>query len=67
MDVDVGSSYAGATIFNVVKGSIKSLVIDLAFLLEGQAVSELPEQILTGVRIFHVDLDTIFKQVPIIE
>jgi hypothetical protein len=40
----------------VCKGYAKNLVIDLCFLLEGQADDELPEQLIGGVRVSHCNL-----------
>lgn len=65
VDVDIGSSRAAGTIFGVVRGSVTNLVLDLAFVLEGQALAELPEQILCGIRLFHFDLDAIYPTLPI--
>jgi len=55
VDVDVGSSSVAKSVFNLVKGYAKSLVIDMLFLIEGQCVEELPEQLLGGVRLSTVD------------
>ena len=37
VDVDVGSSRSAANVVGLVQGALKSLVIDLAVLLEGHA------------------------------
>jgi len=57
IDVDVGSTYTGTTILNIIKAHTKSLVVDLAVLLEGKTEVQLPEQILCGIRVYHCDLD----------
>ena len=54
VDVDVGSSSVAGGILGVVKGYVTSLTIDLAFLLEGQADTELPEAILGAIRFENV-------------
>lgn len=55
--IDVGSSKVAGSILGLVKGYAKSLVIDLCFLIEGQAEEELPEQLLAGVRFGNIALD----------
>ena len=35
----------------------KSLVVDLAFVIEAQTADELPEQVLGGARLCHISLD----------
>ncbi len=47
VDVDVGSSRTAANVVGTVQGSLKSLVIDLAVLLEGHSmVRSLPGSLL---------------------
>ncbi|XP_006659116.1 protein ENHANCED DISEASE RESISTANCE 2-like [Oryza brachyantha] len=50
IDVDVGSSIVANAIVHLAFGSVQTLTVDLAFLIEGQAESELPERILGAVR-----------------
>eukprot|EP00727_Mastigamoeba_balamuthi_P009703 m51a1_g5355 putative af436836_1 at5g35180 t25c13_60 (491) ;mRNA; r:476809-478741 len=57
VDADVASSYAATAVFGAVKGSLRSLVLELAFVVEGQREDELPEHILGAVRVDHLDLD----------
>ena len=52
----MGSSKIGAAILSVVKGQASGFVIDLLFLLEGQADDELPEGLIGGARFEHVNL-----------
>jgi hypothetical protein len=52
----VSSSSAAAYITGMVRGATKSLVIDMAFLLEGQSAHELPETLIGGMRLHHLDL-----------
>jgi hypothetical protein len=52
----VSSSSAAAYITGMVRGATKSLVIDMAFLFEGQASHELPETLIGGMRLHHLDL-----------
>ena len=56
IDVDISSSSVANTIVNLVKGSLKALIIDLAVLFEGKRADELPEQLLGTVRFNHLTL-----------
>ena len=58
VDVDISSSSVAASVTNLVAGATKSLTIDLGVLVEGQAVGELPEQLLGTMRLEKVDLKT---------
>ena len=57
MDVDVSSSSTAAGALRILKSCSKSLVMDLAFVLEGQTPEALPEKILGTVEWNHFDLD----------
>jgi hypothetical protein len=48
--VDVGSNSTAAYVTGLVRGATKSLVLDLALLLEGRAPYELPEVLLGACR-----------------
>jgi len=60
-DIDVNSSKVGASIFKIVKGYAKKLVLDLSFTIEAQTNTELVggERLLGGVRVCNVDLDNL--------
>lgn len=58
VDIDIGSSYAAATVVNMVSGVTKTLVVDLAVVLEGKTEEELPEALLGTVRLDRLDLST---------
>ena len=58
VDVDVGSSYTAATVVNMVSSVTKTLVVDLAIVLEGKTQQELPESLLGTVRLDRIDLST---------
>jgi len=58
VDIDVGSSYTAATVVNMVSGVTRTLVVDLAVVLEGKTQQELPESLLGTVRLDHLDLNT---------
>ena len=53
IDADVGSSAVAGKILSTVKSVATSLIIELTFLLQGEAVEELPESLIGGVRIIH--------------
>ena len=57
--LDIANSYMASKILSVVKGYAKSLVIDLAFMLEARDIEELPERVLCAFRLHHVHLDEI--------
>ncbi|KAB1213270.1 Protein ENHANCED DISEASE RESISTANCE 2-like [Morella rubra] len=50
VDVDIGSSMVANAIVHLAFGYITTLTVDLAFLIESQMPSELPERILGAVR-----------------
>jgi len=56
---DIQSSITATTILGVVKGACKSVVIDLAFVVEGQEFEELPERILGVIRLSRVNITEI--------
>ncbi|XP_020532719.1 protein ENHANCED DISEASE RESISTANCE 2 isoform X2 [Jatropha curcas] len=50
VDVDIGSSVVASAIVHLAFGYITMLTVDLAFLIEGQTESELPERLLGAFR-----------------
>ena len=56
VDADVGSSVVAGKILSLVKSAATSLIIELSFLFQGECEAELPESLLTGVRIIHPSL-----------
>ncbi|TXG72797.1 hypothetical protein EZV62_001376 [Acer yangbiense] len=50
VDVDIGSSMMANAIVHLALGYITTLTVDLAFVIEGQTESELPEQLLGAFR-----------------
>ncbi|KAI9196760.1 hypothetical protein LWI28_026779 [Acer negundo] len=50
VDVDIGSSMMASAIVHLALGYITTLTVDLAFVIEGQTESELPEQLLGAFR-----------------
>lgn len=59
VDVECTTTRAAAAVVNMVKGACKTLVIDLAFLIQGNTEAELPERTLLGVRFSRVNMDTL--------
>lgn len=56
VDIDIGSSRIARGVVGVVIPSAKKLVVDEAFLIEGQRDDELPERLLGMCRCVHYDL-----------
>ena len=58
VDVNVSSSSVATTVVGLVMGATKSVVVDMAIVMEGHARDELPEALLGTVRLARVDLMT---------
>jgi hypothetical protein len=54
--VDIGSDSVAERIVKLALGAAKSLVVDMMFVLEGNHEATLPERILGGARMQHLDL-----------
>ncbi|KAL5998016.1 hypothetical protein ACLOJK_008950 [Asimina triloba] len=55
VDIDIGASMVANAIVHLAFGYITTLTVDLAFLIESQTFSELPERILGAVRFSELD------------
>ncbi|XP_031478446.1 protein ENHANCED DISEASE RESISTANCE 2 [Nymphaea colorata] len=55
VDVDIGASMVANAIVHLAFGYVTSLTVDLAFLIESQTETELPERILGAVRFSELD------------
>jgi len=55
--VDCNSSPTAGRVVSLVKSYAKSLVVDLAFVIEAQAADELPERLLGCCRLSHIELE----------
>jgi len=53
--IDVGSDKVADKIVKMCIGSAKSIVVDMAFLLEGKDASVLPERVMGAVRLKNID------------
>ena len=58
VDIDLEVSMMAKHILSVCTPISQRLVIDVAFVLEGQQESELPERLLGGVRIHRINVET---------
>ncbi|GKV29131.1 hypothetical protein SLEP1_g38093 [Rubroshorea leprosula] len=58
VDIDIGSSMVASAIVHLAFGYITTLTVDLAFVIEGQTESELPEQLLGAVRFSELNPDS---------
>ncbi|KAK8961150.1 hypothetical protein KSP40_PGU020001 [Platanthera guangdongensis] len=58
VDVDIGVSVIASAIIHLAFGYIRTLTVDLAFLIEGQSELELPEKILGSVRFSELHPDS---------
>lgn len=58
IDVDIGSSTVANGVLGLVIGVITTLVVDMAFLVQGNTPDELPERLIGAVRISHLELKT---------
>jgi len=57
LDIDITSSLTANTIWSVVSGVTASLVIDLAWVIQGNTPEELPEQIFGTIRLSRIVLN----------
>ncbi|XVF29398.1 hypothetical protein REPUB_Repub15cG0117700 [Reevesia pubescens] len=58
VDIDIGSSMVASAIVHLAFGYITTLTVDLAFLIESQTESELPERLLGAVRFSELNPDS---------
>ncbi|KAK6912466.1 Protein ENHANCED DISEASE RESISTANCE 2, C-terminal [Dillenia turbinata] len=56
IDVDIGSSAIARTIVHLAIGHVRSVTIDMGFVVEGQEVEELPEKLMGAVRICQMEM-----------
>lgn len=57
IDADLGTSMMAGKIISMIKTTCKGLVVDMSFILQGDSPAELPESLLGGIRMYHVDID----------
>ncbi|KAJ8438412.1 hypothetical protein Cgig2_004522 [Carnegiea gigantea] len=56
LDIDVGSSTVARGVVSLVLGYLNNLVVEMAFLIQGNTEEELPERLLGTCRINHLDV-----------
>lgn len=64
VDVDIGSSSVANSVTRFVVAYLKTLVIDLGFLVESKSEAELPEQLIGIIRVAHLDPDLATQAPP---
>jgi hypothetical protein len=57
VDVDIGSSSVANSVTRFVMAYLRTLVIDLAFVVEAKTEAELPERLMGTIRVAHLDPD----------
>ena len=65
MDVDIGSNSVANSVTRFVMVYLKTLVIDLGFLVEGKTEEELPERLIGAIRVAHLDPDLAAHAPPV--
>lgn len=58
IDVDIGSSTVANGVLGLVIGVITSLVVEMAFLVQANTTDELPERLISAVRVSHIELSS---------
>ena len=59
-NINIGSSMIARNVAGVaMKQGGKKLIVDQTFLIEGQEIDELPERLIGGSRVTHIDLDNV--------
>ncbi|KAG4908098.1 hypothetical protein JHK82_056751 [Glycine max] len=60
IDIDVGSSTVARGVASLVLGYLNNLVVEMAFLVQGNTQDELPEVLLGTCRLNHMDASKAF-------
>jgi len=61
VDIDIGSSTVANSVVRFVLGYVRSLVVDMCFLIEGKTDDELPERLIGTSRLIYLDPDAASK------
>lgn len=64
IDIDIGSSTVANNIVRFVLGYVRTLVVDMCFLIEGKNDDELPERLIGTSRIAHLEPDAAVAPPP---
>ena len=65
IDVDVATSAIARNVVGLMKDASKNIIIDLGFVLQGEKEEELPEVMMCGCTIVHIDTSTAKKVVEV--
>mmetsp|Transcript_28523 Transcript_28523/g.54433 ORF Transcript_28523/g.54433 Transcript_28523/m.54433 type:complete len:869 (+) Transcript_28523:113-2719(+) len=57
VDIDIGSSAVANSVVRFVLGYAKYICVDIAYLIQGNVESELPESLVAAVRVAHLNMD----------
>jgi len=66
IDIDIGSSTVANNIVRFVLGYVRTLVVDMCFLIEGKDDDELPERLIGTSRIAHLEPGAAVAPPPIV-
>jgi hypothetical protein len=61
IDADLGTSMMAGRIISLIKNTCRGLVVDMSFILQGETAEELPESLMCGIRMYHVDIDNVLS------
>lgn len=61
LDIDVGSSSVARNLTALAIGYSKALIVDMGFCLQGNDENELPEVLMGGASVIHIDMATAVK------
>lgn len=64
VDVDIGSSTVANGVLGLVFGVVTTLIVDMAFLVQGNVMEELPERLIGAVRISRLELAKAISPYP---
>mmetsp|Transcript_6739 Transcript_6739/g.10364 ORF Transcript_6739/g.10364 Transcript_6739/m.10364 type:complete len:568 (+) Transcript_6739:363-2066(+) len=65
VDIDIGSSTVANNVVRFVLGYVRTLVVDMCFLVEGKTDGELPERLLGTSRVAHLDMESAVAPPPV--
>lgn len=63
-DIDIGSSTVANNVVRFVLGYVRTLVVDMCFLVEGKTDEELPERLIGTSRVAHLEMESAVAPPP---
>ena len=63
-DIDIGSSAVANNVVRFVLGYVKTLVVDMCFLVEGKTEKDLPERLIGTSRVAHLEPESAVAPPP---